>query len=72
MTQEFGTVSTVRVIFALLRENEAFHFSSGRERDFYARALASAFSPESQIFREAVVVRGCRLVEMALHHLGNK
>lgn len=70
MTQEFGTVSSLRVFFALQRENQAFHFSESRvDRDYYSRALREAFNPESQSFRESVVLRGRRLLEMAIHHL---
>ena len=67
LTQEFGTVSSLLVARALVRENSAFHRSSEAVmRTKAARDLRRAFYVQSAAWQNAVVTRGVRVAEEAL------
>ena len=65
---EFGTYPVIRVLGALRAENRA-HFYCRPDEPAYRRAkeeLLECFCPRSRRWREMVVERGVRLIELAI------
>lgn len=69
VTAEFGTYSSLVMLGALRRENQAFHFA-GADSGLRVRArcqLERRFCPPSSRWRNKVLTRGLQLIEQATH-----
>ena len=67
LTAEFGTYSALKVLGALRKENQAYHFSppGSRSSGLARQQLERCFCPPSARWRGAVVTRGVSLIEQA-------
>ena len=67
LTAEFGTYSALKVLGALRKENQAYHFSPPGSRARYRarQQLERCFCPPSAKWRRALVTRGVSLIEQA-------
>ena len=67
LTAEFGTYSPLKMLGALRKENQAYHFSppGSRTRHLARQQLERCFCPPSARWRGAVVTRGVSLIEQA-------
>ncbi|MGC6416993.1 MAG: DUF2817 domain-containing protein [Bradymonadia bacterium] len=63
ITQEFGTIPAIRVLYALREENRWHHWGSAHTSHKSKARLLNAFRPDSRIWREAVLRRGLELLD---------
>jgi hypothetical protein len=71
LAAEFGTVSVLKVIEALHRENRAWHWGDREspEARHTREALRDTFAPPDRAWRDEVVPQGIRVVEQAIEAL---
>jgi hypothetical protein len=70
VTQEFGTLSPLKVLYALREENRWHHWGEGlnnpdSQLHTSKNRILQAFRPDSESWRKAVVERGVALAEQA-------
>lgn len=73
VTQEFGTVDSLTVVRALIRENAAFHHGTDQNGRMPApralELLRDAFNPPSNTWQSAILKRGLRAIDCAVSFL---
>lgn len=65
ITQEFGTVDTVKVGKALIEENTAWHHGTESEKALYGRRLRDAFYVQDAKWMNSIVHRGLTVFKQA-------
>ena len=66
LTQEFGTVSPISVLFALREENRNYYYSKNDQSYSSVKTrLKEAFYPSSNIWRKKVLLKGVQLVHQS-------
>ncbi|MCL2924967.1 MAG: M14 family metallopeptidase [Trichodesmium sp. MAG_R04] len=66
LTQEFGTVSPILILFALREENRNYHY--GKNDKSYSSVkirIKEAFYPSSNIWRKKVLFKGVQLIHQS-------
>jgi hypothetical protein len=67
--QEFGTLSAVRVLWALREENRWAHYGDGSVEHPAKRRLREVFAPRDPEWRRTVVRRGLEVIEKETQRL---
>jgi hypothetical protein len=62
VTQEFGTIPALRVLFALRQENRWHHYGDGSIDHPAKRLLMDAFRPDTDGWRKSILGRGRELL----------
>ena len=62
ITQEFGTISIIKVLYALREENRYHHYGEGRLDHLAKKRLKNAFYPDSMDWKTSVLQDGISLI----------
>ncbi len=71
VTAEFGTYSAIRMLSALRRENQAFHYTAveSQSRTLARQRLERCFCPSSSFWQRQVLQRAGNLIQQVSHEL---
>ena len=71
ITQEFGTIPSLKVLFALRQENRWHHWGEGHIHHGSKQGLLDAFRPNTEAWKKSVLKRGQEVLLQSAHRVFN-